>query len=60
MLNGKNIWLLVKETSTCKLQIGDNKIKHVQKFKYLVSDLTEHGKCDTEICRHIGIVKDAF
>lgn len=50
MLNGKNIWLLAKETTlTCKLQIGDNKIKHVQKFKYLGSDLTEHGKCNTEI-----------
>lgn len=58
MLNGKNICLLAKETtSICKLQFGDKKIKHVQKFKYLGSDLTEHGKCDTEMWRHIAFQK---
>ena len=41
------------------MKIGDN-IKHVQKFNYLGSFVTENGKCDEEIKKRIEMAKDAF
>lgn len=49
-----------REKGEPKLQIGDTKIKKVQKFKHLGNVLTEDGKFNTEIRRRIGITKDAF
>ena len=48
------------ESPQCALKIGDNTIKQVQKFNYLVSLLTEIGKCDEEIKKRTGMAKDAF
>lgn len=42
------------------LQIGDAKIKHVQKFKCLGIVLIEGRKGDTEFQRCIGISKSAL
>ena len=35
-------------------------MKQVQKFNYLGSLLTENGKCNEEIKKGIGMVKNAF
>lgn len=43
-----------------ELQIGDIKIKQVQKFNYQGSVITEDGKYDTEIEKCIGMAKNAF
>jgi hypothetical protein len=47
-------------TKLCRLSIGDTTIKQVQKFDYLGSIITEDGKFDKDIRRHIGMAKEPF
>ncbi|MGX9987587.1 reverse transcriptase domain-containing protein [Soonwooa purpurea] len=49
-----------KTNQKCTLQVGNTRIKQVQKFKYLGSVLTEDGKCDAEIKTRIGLARNAF
>ena len=49
-----------RENPACALKIGDSTIKKVQKLNYLVSLLTENGKCDDQIKKRIGMAKDTF
>lgn len=41
----------------CRLQVGNTKIKQVEKFEYLGSIITEDEKCDTGIRRGIEMTK---
>ena len=49
-----------KEKTQCKVKIGDEEIKRVEKFNYLGSLITSDGKCDTEIKKRIAMAKDTF
>lgn len=44
----------------CELHTGDVRMQQVWKSKYLSSVLTNDAKCDTQVSRHIGRMKDAF
>ena len=44
----------------CNLTSKGEKIKQVQKFKYLGYMITSDGRCDTEIKRRIAVAKDCF
>ena len=35
-------------------------VEQVTKFKYLGGNITENGRCETEIKTRIGMAKDAF
>lgn len=55
-----NAWLLTKRNSQRNnLQIGDEDIRQVDKYKYVESVLTSNGNCDSKIQRHIRISKRA-
>ena len=49
-----------KEKTQCKVKIGDEEIKQVEKFNYLGSLITSDGKCDSEIKKRIAMAKDTF
>lgn len=51
--------VIKRKSPQCELQIVDTKIKQIQKYKYLGSGLTDDGKYDIEVRRHIGIAKNA-
>lgn len=49
-IKNKEYTVVSKRNSlTCELQIGNTKIKQVQKFNYLRSVLTEDRKCNAKI-----------
>ena len=49
-----------KEKTQCKVKIGDEEIKQVEKFNYLGSLITSDGKCDADIKKRIAMAKDTF
>ena len=49
-----------KVKTQCKVKIGDEEIKQVEKFNYLGSLITSDGKCDAEIKKRIAMTKDTF
>jgi len=46
-----------KQSSYCRLLIGNDQIQQVDKFNYLGSYITESGKCDIEIKRRIELAR---
>ena len=49
-----------KITPTCHININNETIKQVEKFKYLGSTIKSDGRNDAEIKIRIGMAKDAF
>lgn len=49
-----------KETGHVIYKLEIQKMKHMQKFKFIRCVLTGTGKCDTKIRRRTVIVKDVF
>ena len=49
-----------RNAPACNIDIGNERIKQVDKFKYLGSMLTEDGRSENEIRQRIGIAKNAF
>lgn len=52
--------MVVSKKQRCELQNENDKIKQVEKFKYLGGFIKYDVKYDTEIRGRIGIAKDAF
>ena len=44
----------------CRLRIGSESIKKVDKFKYLGSWIMSYGKCDQDIRIRISLVQETF
>jgi len=44
----------------CEIKIGNQRIKHVDKFRFLDTIIQTDGKCETEIKARIGMAKEAF
>jgi len=49
-----------KQSSYCRLLIGNDQIQQVDKFNYLGRYITESGKCDIEIKRRIELARGTF
>ena len=49
-----------RNAPACNIQIGNETINQVDKFKYLGSMITEDSRCENEIRQRIGIAKNAF